>query len=164
MRCGRTVTLHSAFPYCHYLSEAQQALNLGNDTRRDQSGTNRPKMTVATGQRVAALRKLMQEQNLDAYIVPSEDAHASEYVAECDARRAFISGFDGSAGVAIVTEKAACVFTDGRYFNQASHQLDENWTLMKQGMPPRTCRIQTAETREISLAVLSYQTCMPEFN
>lgn len=93
-------------------------------------------MTVPTGQRLAALRALMKQNKVNMYIVPSEDAHSSEYVAECDARRAFISGFDGSAGVAVVTESDANLFTDGRYFNQASHQLDSNWTLMKQGKHP----------------------------
>jgi len=65
-------------------------------------------------------------------VVPSEDAHQSEYVAECDDRRAYISRFTGSAGLAIV---CAALFTDGRYFLQASQELDSNWTLMKSGMP-----------------------------
>ncbi|CAG8501195.1 11499_t:CDS:2, partial [Acaulospora colombiana] len=68
-------------------------------------------------------------------VIPSEDAHQSEYTAECDARRAFISGFTGSAGLAVVSEDCAALFTDGRYFLQASKQLDQNWTLMKQGLP-----------------------------
>ncbi|OJT08305.1 hypothetical protein TRAPUB_844 [Trametes pubescens] len=59
----------------------------------------------------------------------------SEYIAQCDERRAFISGFTGSAGCAIVTPEDAYLFTDGRYFLQASKQLDKNWTLMKQGLP-----------------------------
>jgi len=54
-------------------------------------------------------------------------------LADCDQRRAFISGFTGSAGTAVVTETHACLWTDGRYFNQAGKQLDENWTLMKEG-------------------------------
>ncbi|KAI0294854.1 Creatinase/aminopeptidase [Multifurca ochricompacta] len=91
--------------------------------------------TVDTTDRVVALRKLMAERNIDAYIVPSEDQHFSEYPAECDKRRAFISGFNGSAGTAIVTKEKAYLFTDGRYFLQAEQQLDKNWTLMKQGLP-----------------------------
>lgn len=75
-------------------------------------------------QRVAALRKLMAEQNLDAYIVPSEDAHMSEYVASCDERRAFLTSFTGSAGTALVTMDAAYCWTDSRYFLQAKLQLD----------------------------------------
>ena len=67
-------------------------------------------------------------------MIPSEDAHQSEYIAECDARRAFISHFTGSAGYAIVTDKCAALWTDGRYFLQAQHGLDENWMLMKAGV------------------------------
>ncbi|KAG7154775.1 Xaa-Pro aminopeptidase 1-like 2 [Homarus americanus] len=72
---------------------------------------------------------------LHAYIIPSGDAHQSEYIASCDQRRAFISGFTGSAGTAIVTDTGAALWTDGRYYLQASQEMDENWTLMKQGLP-----------------------------
>ena len=67
-------------------------------------------------------------------VVPSEDSHASEYIAPCDGRREFISGFSGSAGCAVITQEKAALATDGRYFNQASKQLDENWLLLKQGL------------------------------
>lgn len=67
-------------------------------------------------------------------VVPSEDQHASEYLADCDARRAYISGFTGSAGLAVITISKANLFTDGRYFLQASKQLDDNWVLQKQGL------------------------------
>lgn len=66
--------------------------------------------------------------------MPSEDAHSSEYIAPCDARREFICGFSGSAGTAVISNDKAALATDGRYFNQASHQLDNNWTLLKQGL------------------------------
>lgn len=92
-------------------------------------------MTVDTTSRVQALRKKMAAENLNYYCVPSEDSHASEYTAACDERRAYISGFDGSAGIAIVGMKMCYLFTDGRYFNQAAQQLDGNWELMKQGLP-----------------------------
>ncbi|KAJ1302268.1 hypothetical protein OPQ81_001087 [Rhizoctonia solani] len=91
--------------------------------------------TVNTAERLAGLRLLMKENQVDAYVVVSEDQHSSEYLAGCDARRAFISGFDGSAGCAVISMSAAFLFTDGRYFLQASQQLDSNWTLMKQGIP-----------------------------
>ena len=92
-------------------------------------------MAVDTTDRVSRLRALMTKHNLAMYVVPSEDAHASEYTAECDERRAYISGFDGSAGLALVTHRACLLWTDGRYFNQATQQLDHQWTLMKQGQP-----------------------------
>lgn len=73
---------------------------------------------------------------LNAYIVPSCDAHQSEYIAECDSRRAFISKFNGSAGTAIITLEKAALWTDGRYHLQAGKQLDlSHWILMKDGLP-----------------------------
>ncbi|KAJ2359427.1 hypothetical protein IWW50_003904 [Coemansia erecta] len=91
---------------------------------------------VNTTDRLKHLRSLMVSStyNVGAYVVPSEDAHQSEYVAACDERRAFISGFDGSAGCAVITGDQAAMFTDGRYFLQARGQMDENWTLMKWGI------------------------------
>ena len=74
--------------------------------------------------------------SIHAYIVPSGDAHQSEYIAECDKRRHFISGFTGSCGTAIITLEKAALWTDGRYHLQASEQLDSTcWTLMKDGLP-----------------------------
>jgi Xaa-Pro aminopeptidase len=67
-------------------------------------------------------------------VIPSEDSHSSEYIAPCDARREFISGFSGSAGCAVVTLDKAALATDGRYFNQAQKQLDKSWLLLKQGL------------------------------
>ncbi|KAJ1940408.1 hypothetical protein EC988_007043, partial [Linderina pennispora] len=93
--------------------------------------------TVKTGERLKHLRELMADPkyNVTAYVVPSGDAHQSEYVGTCDERRGFISGFDGSAGCAVVTMDKAAMFTDGRYFLQARQQMDDNWTLMKRGLP-----------------------------
>ncbi|KAH8433136.1 aminopeptidase P [Aspergillus melleus] len=90
--------------------------------------------TVNTSERLAKLRQLMQEHQVDVYIVPSEDSHQSEYIAPCDGRREFISGFSGSAGTAIVSQTKAALSTDGRYFNQAAKQLDSNWELLKRGV------------------------------
>ncbi|KAJ5833519.1 hypothetical protein N7474_001830 [Penicillium riverlandense] len=90
--------------------------------------------TVDTTDRLTRLRKLMQENKVDVYIVPSEDSHQSEYIAPCDARREFISGFSGSAGTAIISLTKAALSTDGRYFNQAAKQLDSNWELLKRGI------------------------------
>nr|QFN66800.1 aminopeptidase [Propylea japonica] len=90
-----------------------------------------------TGHLLKQLRELMVnnryvKEPLQAYIIPSSDAHSSEYIADCDQFRAFITGFTGSAGTAVVTHDHACLWTDGRYYLQASQQLDENWTLMKE--------------------------------
>ncbi|XP_075732364.1 aminopeptidase P isoform X5 [Rhipicephalus microplus] len=93
-----------------------------------------------TGTLLKRLRALMKNttivcETIQAYIVPSGDAHQSEYIAPCDKRRAFLTGFSGSAGTAIVTEDHAALWTDGRYFLQAEQQLDSNWILMKDGIP-----------------------------
>ncbi|KAL5476886.1 hypothetical protein ACEPAI_3072 [Sanghuangporus weigelae] len=92
---------------------------------------------VDTSNRLSALRKILANSTppIDAFVIPSEDAHFSEFPSHSDERRAFISGFDGSAGCAVVTQTDAYLFTDGRYFLQASKQLDKNWTLMKTGLP-----------------------------
>lgn len=90
------------------------------------------------------LRALMKEvrigetdpSGLSAYIVPSSDSHSSEYISERDKRREFVSGFSGSAGTAVVTQDRALLWTDGRYFLQATQELDESqWQLMRDGLP-----------------------------
>ena len=83
-----------------------------------------------------ALRKLMQERNLSAYIIPTEDFHSSEYVGEYFKVREYMSGFTGSAGTLIVLSDEAALWTDGRYFIQAAKQLaDSSIMLMKAGQP-----------------------------
>ncbi|RTL13239.1 MAG: aminopeptidase P family protein [Neisseriaceae bacterium] len=85
-------------------------------------------------ERLSVLRNQMQQHKIDIYLVPSIDAHNSEYVPECWQRRPWISNFDGSAGEVIVTLDHAYLWTDGRYFLQAEQQLDSNhYTMMKQG-------------------------------
>ncbi|CAH0757589.1 unnamed protein product [Diatraea saccharalis] len=89
-------------------------------------------------QKLTALRTLMASQPtaLAAYIVPTADAHNSEYIAPVDARREWLSGFTGSAGTAVVTATAALVWTDGRYYTQFEKETDPViWTLMKQSLP-----------------------------
>ncbi|XP_018796880.1 PREDICTED: xaa-Pro aminopeptidase 1 [Bactrocera latifrons] len=81
------------------------------------------------------LRFLMKARGLKAYIVPTDDSHQNEYISAHDARRAFISGFNGSAGTAVVTPEKALMWTDGRYYQQAEKQMDSNWELMKDGLP-----------------------------
>ncbi|KAJ4457933.1 putative Xaa-Pro aminopeptidase 1 [Paratrimastix pyriformis] len=85
---------------------------------------------------LAQLRQLMALQNLQAYIVPSSDEHSSEYVAEGDKKREFLSGFRGSAGTALVTQTNALIYTDSRYWLQAEKELDKrNWELCRTGSP-----------------------------
>ncbi len=76
----------------------------------------------------------MKEKNIDLYIILTCDYHDSEYVGDYFGFRKYISGFTGSAGTLIVTQKEGYLFTDGRYFIQAEHQLkDSGIHLMKMG-------------------------------
>jgi len=92
---------------------------------------------TATDPKLVKLRELLASAELgtgvDALIVPSDDSHMSEYPPDCDARRSFISNFDGSAGTVVITAATAALWTDGRYFLQAETQLGPDWTLMKAG-------------------------------
>lgn len=83
---------------------------------------------------IVELRKIMAEEGIDAYYVPSGDFHGSEYVNEYFRMRAFLSGFTGSAGELLVTADGAWLWTDGRYFIQAARQLaGSGIELMKMG-------------------------------
>ncbi|KAK8653787.1 hypothetical protein V6N13_127771 [Hibiscus sabdariffa] len=87
---------------------------------------------------LASLRSSMASHSppLDALVVPSEDYHQSEYVSARDKRRQFVSGFTGSAGLALITKNEARLWTDGRYFLQAMQQLSDQWKLMRIGEDP----------------------------
>lgn len=74
-------------------------------------------------QRLESLREVMHREHLSAFIFPSTDAHQSEYVADHWQGRTWISGFNGSAGTAVVTMKSAALWTDSRYFLAAEEQL-----------------------------------------
>ena len=83
-------------------------------------------------ERIAALREVMRREHLGAFIFPSTDAHQSEYVADHWKGREWISGFNGSAGTAVVTMTAAALWTDSRYFLAAEEQLKgSEFQLMK---------------------------------
>lgn len=82
--------------------------------------------------RLARLRELMKREHLSAFIFPSTDAHQSEYVADHWRGREWISGFNGSAGTAVVTMKSAALWTDSRYFLAVEEQLeDTEYQLMR---------------------------------
>lgn len=87
-------------------------------------------------ERIEKLRSLMKEKGIDAYLVPTEDYHNSEYVGEFFKCRKFITGFTGSAGKALIMQDMAGLWTDGRYFIQAEQQLaGSGVTLFKMGEP-----------------------------
>lgn len=79
------------------------------------------------------LRGLMKALGVDAYVIAAQDAHNSEYVAKSDQRRAFLTGFAGSAGTALITASQALLWTDSRYFLEAERVLEgSEWVLMRQ--------------------------------
>ena len=89
-------------------------------------------MTVP--EKLNALRACMKQEGIDAYLIPTDDFHGSEYVGDYFKCREFLTGFTGSAGTALVLEDSAYLWTDGRYFLQAARQLDGSGiTLMKIG-------------------------------
>lgn len=94
-------------------------------------------------QRVDALRNLMRQQDLQAFIVPSTDSHMSEYVTEYWESRKWISGFTGSAGTIVVTLHEAGLWTDSRYFLQATTQLQGTGIDLYKEMLPETPSIPT---------------------
>ena len=82
------------------------------------------------------IRGLMKENGIDYYVIPTDDFHASEYVGAYFETRSWLSGFTGSAGTLIIGQDFAGLWTDGRYFLQASQQLDGTGIeLMKMGEP-----------------------------
>lgn len=86
--------------------------------------------------RLSAIRDFMSKNNIDAFIIPSTDAHLSEYPASHWESRVWISGFTGSAGTVVVTKDKSGLWTDSRYFIQATQQLQGTTIdLYKEGLP-----------------------------
>ena len=92
-------------------------------------------------QRIALLRNFMREKNLNAFIIPSTDAHISEYIPEHWETRKWISGFTGSAGTVVVTMEKAGLWTDSRYFLQAENELAGSEIILYKDRLPETIRI-----------------------
>ncbi len=78
---------------------------------------------AATPDRLAALRARLAERGVDGFLVPRADAHQSEMVAPCDERLAWVTGFSGTAGIAVILAERAALFVDGRYTLQAARQV-----------------------------------------
>ncbi|CAL1613777.1 unnamed protein product [Knipowitschia caucasica] len=90
-----------------------------------------PSTAVNSTLQLQELRKKMLPLKISAYIIPGTDAHLSEYIAPRDARMAFMTGFKGSSGTAVVTPTKAALWTDSRYWVQAEREMDCNWELQK---------------------------------
>lgn len=92
-----------------------------------------------TAERIEALRAEMRLRKIDMYIIPTSDFHESEYVGDYFKARKYITGFTGSAGIAVITLEEAGLWTDGRYFIQAEQQLAgspvELYRMGEEGVP-----------------------------
>lgn len=124
---------------CYYSDDDSELPDLPYCT--DECPIYVPQSKYTQKDKLDEIRKLMKKYNIGTYIIPSEDAHQSEYTALADKRREYISGFTGSAGLVVITltneidlTGDAILSTDGRYFLQAEKQLDGRyWKLFKQG-------------------------------
>ncbi|XP_064472999.1 uncharacterized protein LOC135387796 isoform X2 [Ornithodoros turicata] len=96
-------------------------------------GANHTASRVNTSARLRELRLLLSKDNLQGYIIPSEDAHHSEFVPDHYKRREYITGFSGDTGTAVVLRDSAALWVEGRYMVQAEDELDCNWVLMSGG-------------------------------
>ncbi|GAA5960311.1 hypothetical protein JCM8115_001137 [Rhodotorula mucilaginosa] len=138
---GQTSSASSVYSDCTLV--AQDSLDYGEKksfasadhvVHRAVDSNSLATLRTETKARVEALRNELKKEGLQAYIVPTADAHQSEWVAPCDQRRHWLSGFTGSAGTAIVTETEAHLFVDTRYWVQAAKEIDSSvWTLEKLG-------------------------------
>lgn len=101
--------------------------------------------------RIALLRKEMEKENIDIYIVPTADFHQSEYVGDYFKCREYMTGFTGSAGTAVFTKDTAYLWTDGRYFIQAAKQLEGSGIVLQKsgasGVPGIAEYLETAAKR-----------------
>ena len=107
-------------------------------------------MASQTKERLALLRGFMYEKGLQAFVVPSTDAHISEYIPEHWKSRQWLSGFTGSAGTVVVTRDEAGLWTDSRYFLQAEEELFGSEIVLYKDRLPETIRISDWLKRRLS--------------
>jgi Xaa-Pro aminopeptidase len=88
-------------------------------------------MEVEISPLLVEFRKLLTENNLDAYVIPRTDPHNSEILPSCDERLKFICSFSGSNGIAVISKDEALMWTDSRYYLQAPKELQAGWKMMK---------------------------------
>lgn len=121
----------------------------------------------AINERLAALREVMRREHLGAFIFPSTDPHSGEYVPDYWKGREWITGFDGSAGTAVVTMNSAAMWTDSRYFIAAAEQLTgTEFELMKLRMPgtPTIAEWLGGELRESSTTEVALDGMVNTYN
>src|ERR1700742_67992 len=96
-----------------------------------------PEGGVALSARLSALREELARRNLSGFVIPRADQQQNEYVAPSEERLAWLTGFTGSAGLAVVLTAEAAIFVDGRYTLQAAKQVDGTaWSVEPLVDPP----------------------------
>ncbi|WP_315403695.1 aminopeptidase P family protein [Hoylesella saccharolytica] len=121
----------------------------------------------AINERLAALREVMRREHLGAFVFPSTDPHSGEYVPDYWKGREWITGFNGSAGTAVVTMNSAAMWTDSRYFIAAAEQLaGTEFELMKLRMPgtPTIAEWLAGELRESSTTEVALDGMVNTYN
>jgi hypothetical protein len=108
---------HLLLPHSPFVTRRLLSVSAGRG--QDDDNHDRSLQPLSPGEKLRLLREQMALQRLDTYVCPSEDPHMSEYPPARFCRREYISGFTGSAGVAVIRPDTALLFTDGRYFEQA---------------------------------------------
>lgn len=117
-------------------------------------------------ERIEKLRKLLKERNIDAFYITGSDAHQSEYVAPRWRGREYLTGFTGSSGSVVITQKSAALFTDSRYFIQAAREIEKHGViLMKSGTsdPDPVEYIKREEGEKATVAVDSSEISISEY-
>lgn len=105
---------------------------------------------------IKQFQEILKQKNIDAYIVPTSDYHNSEYISDYFKTRAYLSNFTGSAGTLLVTKKDAYLWADGRYHIQASKEIPNSITLMKQGLPEVPNLIDFLKSKEAALLTIGF--------
>jgi Xaa-Pro aminopeptidase len=122
-------------------------------------------MSKDVNEKISKLRMLIDEKGIDAYVIPSADNHQSEYVGEFFKSRAYITGFTGSAGTAVITKDKAGLWTDGRYFLQAEHQLEGSGVkLFKMGNPDVPTVLEYIEAEMTNNGKLEFDGRLPSYS
>lgn len=98
--------------------------DLAGNENIDSNKENNTESKTEIRQRLSNLKNAMKEQGIDLYLIPMKDYHGSEYIGDYFKYIRYFSGFTGSSGTLVVTEKETCLWTDGRYFLQAQAQLE----------------------------------------
>lgn len=126
-------TFASALPYQHSISSSSLFMSTSSSSSSSSSSQT---FKNSSSRPLRQLRDMLTQKGIDAFIVPTDDPHMSEYTSPFFARREYISGFTGSAGTAVVMAQGkSMLFCDGRYHTQADLEVDaQDWTVMKLGI------------------------------